>query len=66
MTGEESSFGYWIRRYKSDTALILKKCAECKKYLLCTRKTPKNQGKSAQTISEKRSIKVLLQLLNNR
>ena len=58
MTGGESSSGYWIKRYRSDTVLILKKCADCKKWSVCARGTPKKQGKSAQTISEKRSIKL--------
>ena len=49
----------------AEAKMVLIFCADCKKWSVCARGTPKNQGKSAQTISEKRSIKVLLLSLNN-
>ena len=58
MTGVKSFIGCWIRRYKGDTKMILKKCADCKNPLFCTAKMPKNQGKTVYETGEKCFMKV--------
>lgn len=54
MTGVKSFIGCWIRRYKGDTKMILKKCADCKNPLFYTAKMLKNQEKTACEMGEKR------------